>query len=479
MKKVLSVLFIITFLFTAISTTFTMPERAFAASGVTLNESQIKKIQKEVEVWKLLKKEYESLDKQKKALLNKKLKKAAAVVDVKLKALHKRIKKIEEKIIKEIETKIIPAINKALWVYKQTMEALDGIHEIMEQMIEAENQMIKGLDQMNDAVDGMNKSMDNVIHSMNEVSEAMDECNKALDVSIKITKDMTKETNKANANMNQMVKGINQANKGMNQLNKSTDKLNKAIKKSNKALDDYDKKSSKVKNKKITKNQAKKTKQQKEQLKRAQNKVDNANKNLKKNEKTLNEGALALSVLIDFIPLASNVKGGAEAITGKDLITGQELSGFERTLAGVSVVTSGTAKLVGRALNISEKTAKTAKVVENGAKSSKIINTFDGVANYIEKNGKLPKNYITKAEAEKLGWVSKKGNLAEVAPGKSIGGDIFKNKGNPLPAAKNRVWREADINYSSGYRGNERILYSNDGLIYKTTDHYKTFKKIK
>ncbi|AGN36393.1 pre-toxin TG domain-containing protein [Bacillus paralicheniformis] len=400
MKKVLSVLFIFTFLFTAISTTFTMPERAFAASGVTLNEAQIKKIQKEVEVWKLLKKEYESLDKQKKALLNKKLKKAAAVVDVKLKALHKRIKKIEEKIIKEIETKIIPAINKALWVYKQTMEALDGIHEIMEQMIEAENQMIKGLDQMNDAVDGMNKSMDNVIHSMNEVSEAMDECNKALDVSIKITKDMTKETNKANANMNQMVKGINQANKGMNQLNKSTDKLNKAIKKSNKALDDYDKKSSKVKNKKITKNQAKKTKQQKEQLKRAQNKVDNANKNLKKNEKTLNEGALALSVLIDFIPLASNVKGGAEAITGKDLITGQELSGFERTLAGVSVVTSGTAKLVGRALNISEKTAKTAKVVENGEKAinaGKKANSAYDIAKNGGKHSGFYKQYIEKS----------------------------------------------------------------------------------
>lgn len=78
-----------------------------------------------------------------------------------------------------------------------------------------------------------------------------------------------------------------------------------------------------------------------------------------------------------------------------------------------------------------------------------------------------------------MGWKNKKGNLAEVAPGKSIGGDIFENEGNRLPAAKNRVWHEADINYTKGYRGSDRLLYSNDGLIYKTTNHYKTFHKIK
>jgi hypothetical protein len=90
----------------------------------------------------------------------------------------------------------------------------------------------------------------------------------------------------------------------------------------------------------------------------------------------------------------------------------------------------------------------------------------------------LPNNFITKDQAKALGWDPKKGNLHEVAPGKSIGGDIFKNKGNPLPDAPNRVWYESDINYSSGYRGNEKLIYSNDGLIYKTTDHYKTFTPI-
>ncbi|MCY8484303.1 hypothetical protein MOC97_02155 [Bacillus atrophaeus] len=91
----------------------------------------------------------------------------------------------------------------------------------------------------------------------------------------------------------------------------------------------------------------------------------------------------------------------------------------------------------------------------------------------------MPENYINKGEARKLGWESKKGNLSKVAPGKSIGGDIYKNREKRLPEAKNTVWREADINYITGYRGNVRLLYSNDGLIYKTTDHYKTLVKNK
>jgi len=109
-----------------------------------------------------------------------------------------------------------------------------------------------------------------------------------------------------------------------------------------------------------------------------------------------------------------------------------------------------------------------------------IINTFDGVATYLKKHdGQLPCNYITKNKAQKLGWESSAGNLAEVAPGKSIGGDTFSNREGLLPKASGRKWHEADINYTSGFRGADRILYSTDGLIYKTTDHYRSFQQIK
>lgn len=108
--------------------------------------------------------------------------------------------------------------------------------------------------------------------------------------------------------------------------------------------------------------------------------------------------------------------------------------------------------------------------------------TLKDVSKAYFKEGKLPDNFITKENAKALGWDPAKGNLAEVAPGKSIGGDIFSNrpvKGvRPLPDAPGRVWYEADLNYQGGYRGSERLIYSNDGLIYYSGDHYKTFQML-
>ncbi|MED4803462.1 ribonuclease [Bacillus atrophaeus] len=117
--------------------------------------------------------------------------------------------------------------------------------------------------------------------------------------------------------------------------------------------------------------------------------------------------------------------------------------------------------------------------MESPAASAQVINTFDGVADYLLTYKKLPDNYITKAQAQALGWVASKGNLAEVAPGKSIGGDVFSNREGKLPAKSGRTWREADINYTSGFRNADRLLYSSDWLIYKTTDHYETFTRIR
>ncbi|MBV7276556.1 ribonuclease [Clostridium sp. PL3] len=117
----------------------------------------------------------------------------------------------------------------------------------------------------------------------------------------------------------------------------------------------------------------------------------------------------------------------------------------------------------------------TESVKTDSTKNKKVINDFQGVADYIHKNAALPDNFITKDQATKLGWTPGK-DLDKVAPGKSIGGDIFKNAEKSLPDAPKRVWRECDINYNGGKRGADRILYSNDGLIYSTSDHYKTFK---
>ncbi|CCV28365.1 putative ribonuclease [Yersinia enterocolitica (type O:9) str. YE212/02] len=97
------------------------------------------------------------------------------------------------------------------------------------------------------------------------------------------------------------------------------------------------------------------------------------------------------------------------------------------------------------------------------------------VVKYLQSHHRLPDFYITKQQAREKGWNPKEGNLCKVLPGKAIGGDRFSNRERQLPKAKGRNWREADVNYRCGHRGSDRLLYSNDGLIYLTQDHYKHF----
>lgn len=100
------------------------------------------------------------------------------------------------------------------------------------------------------------------------------------------------------------------------------------------------------------------------------------------------------------------------------------------------------------------------------------------VAEYIHLYSKLPPNFITKKEAMALGWDNEKGNLWDVTDKMSIGGDSFGNREGLLPKTEGRKYYECDVNYEGGYRGPERIVYSNDGLIYYTKDHYKSFEKL-
>ena len=112
-----------------------------------------------------------------------------------------------------------------------------------------------------------------------------------------------------------------------------------------------------------------------------------------------------------------------------------------------------------------------ATISEDGSYSTK-----DEVAAYLHQYGHLPPNYLTKKQAQELGWVANQGNLWEIAPGMSIGGDRFGNREGLLPEAPGRQYYECDIDFDGGYRGTKRIIYSNDGLIYYTEDHYESFQ---
>ena len=102
--------------------------------------------------------------------------------------------------------------------------------------------------------------------------------------------------------------------------------------------------------------------------------------------------------------------------------------------------------------------------------------TVDEVAAYIKEFHKLPGNYITKKEANALGWHG--GPLKKYAPGKSIGGDTFTNRQHVLPDSDDK-YIECDINANGTSRGAERIVYNSGNYkVYYTSDHYNTFKEV-
>lgn len=98
---------------------------------------------------------------------------------------------------------------------------------------------------------------------------------------------------------------------------------------------------------------------------------------------------------------------------------------------------------------------------------------------YLKHYDRLPDYYISKDETVELGWKRILGNLNLVAPNKMIFGGIYYNDDGKLPQKSGRIWYEADINYNEGYRNSQRILFSNDGLVFVTYNYYMTFCEVK
>lgn len=99
----------------------------------------------------------------------------------------------------------------------------------------------------------------------------------------------------------------------------------------------------------------------------------------------------------------------------------------------------------------------------------------EDVSLYIHTFGWLPSNFITKDKARDLGWEG--GSVEDYAPGYAIGGDVFQNREGLLPDVEGRIYYECDID-TNGYhsRGSRRIVFSNDGLIYYSHNHYESFE---
>ena len=101
----------------------------------------------------------------------------------------------------------------------------------------------------------------------------------------------------------------------------------------------------------------------------------------------------------------------------------------------------------------------------------------DEVALYLHCFEELPPNFVTKKQAGQQGWDAGE-DLSKILPGCSIGGDKFGNFEGLLPEESDRQYYECDVNYTGGSRGAERLVFSSDGLIYYTEDHYESYTQL-
>ncbi|WP_387691644.1 hypothetical protein [Photorhabdus sp. RM71S] len=198
------------------------------------------------------------------------------------------------------------------------------------------------------------------------------------------------------------------------------------------------------------------------------------------------EAAVGTGVLAaGAVKVLGNSKEGA-----KNLAEGLHNAGMQvaeaLTPGGVADII-GVGKTAAEAAAAKIVVASTTKSMNNAAHNAanyaglkmdlKTTQAANEVVESLKTTGQLPKNYVTKNQAIGNGWKPGKA-LNNTTPGGQLGGDIFENSNNLLPPSLGRVWREADIGLDNTMsRGNQpgtRLLYSNDGLLYITVDHYET-----
>jgi hypothetical protein len=105
------------------------------------------------------------------------------------------------------------------------------------------------------------------------------------------------------------------------------------------------------------------------------------------------------------------------------------------------------------------------------------LDGFVATVRTLDDTGRLPLRYLRKDQAAKLGW--RPGvDLCKLAPGRAIGGDAFSNRERKLPRKPGRRYYEADLDFACGKRDADRLVFSDDGLRYVTTDHYQSFHQV-
>lgn len=125
--------------------------------------------------------------------------------------------------------------------------------------------------------------------------------------------------------------------------------------------------------------------------------------------------------------------------------------------------------------NVDLKLDKNFEILDEKERPIANLTEAEAVIDYVKTKHKLPDFYITKSEAKSKGWIPSKGNLCEVLHGKAIGGDKFSNREKQLP--KGEQYYEADVNYNCGNRNADRIVFTKNGNVWLTKNHYRSFER--
>lgn len=93
--------------------------------------------------------------------------------------------------------------------------------------------------------------------------------------------------------------------------------------------------------------------------------------------------------------------------------------------------------------------------------------------NYLIEYGQLPNNFITKGSQET--WMVRR-QFRTLRPRQMYWRRLFWQLRKSSPVVSGRTYHECDIDtLNAKSRGAKRIIYSDDGQIYYTDNHYKSF----
>ena len=182
--------------------------------------------------------------------------------------------------------------------------------------------------------------------------------------------------------------------------------------------------------------------------------------------------ALLLILALWFTPARDNSPGAQPVIETSQQQADEALSLTELPAQSADAADPETAAPADEPEETTGEPEQKTEPAEDGSYTTK-----EDVSAYLVRYGHLPPNFITKEKAREAGWEG--GSLERVLPGMCIGGDYFGNYEGLLPKEKGRKYYECDINtLGKKSRGAERLIYSNDGLVFYTDDHYESFTQL-